>query len=468
MSLFRFSFGIESEISRKSLLYNVNWFISLRWLAVISIFTITFFARRLFGIELDEKTFYLIGLLVLFYNVFIFLWFRYNQRRCRGDLCVQNALLSSHIQIMLDMIALGFLIHFSGGVESPFLYVFIFHPIFASVILSTPVAFFYALLSVAIAGILAMGEHLRIIDHHHLGGFLPSENIDSFLFSLGSFAAFTVIQFTAVIITSLIMKDLRRKQSEIENIKKELEEKNEKLKKKDEMRLLFLASATHDLKSPLNTITSYIQSMLDGYMGNVSEEQKKILTRILSRIGGLRQLISDVLELGEFEMGEEKEIRRERFDIIKLLSESIGEFRPQAAQRGIGISFERDTESCFVLADPHKIDEVIHNYISNAIKYNRENGLVTVKAQLLSDRIRISVSDTGIGIKEEEMSRLFTDFYRSSEVKKMGVEGTGLGLGIVKRIIGRYGGTVGAESVYQKGSTFFFELPIDKSEESRA
>ncbi|MCX7959497.1 MAG: HAMP domain-containing histidine kinase, partial [Deltaproteobacteria bacterium] len=422
----------------------------------------------LLGVEEEQKIFFITGLVVLCYNIVIFLWFRYNQRICRGDLCIHNAILSSHIQIMLDMIALGFLIHFSGGIESPFLFVFIFHPIFASVILTTPVAFFYSLLSVAIAGILSIGEYLKIIDHHHLKGFLPSENIDSFLFSLGYFAAFTVIQFTAVIITSLIMKDLRKKQAEIEKIKKELEEKNERLRKKDEMRLLFLASATHDLKSPLNTITSYIQSILDGFFGSVSEEQKKILNRILSRITGLRQLISDVLELGEFEMGEEKEIKREQFDIIRLLKESIQEFIPSATSRGITIRFESETEHCIVNADPLKIDEVIHNYISNAIKYNRENGVVTVSASVGSDRIRISVTDTGIGIREEELPRLFTDFFRSVEVKKSAIEGTGLGLGIVKRIIERYGGKVGAESRYQEGSTFFFELPLEKSEQMRA
>lgn len=461
MSLFRFKFDVESEIARKSLLYNVNWFISLRWLAVVFIFTTTFIAKNLFGVEIEDKIIYIIGLIVLLYNIIIFLWFKYSQRKCVGELCIQNALISSHFQIMLDMIALGFLIHFSGGIESPFLYVFIFHPIFASVILSTPVSFFYALFSVAIVGILSMGEHLKTIDHHHLGGFLPSENVDSFLFSLGSFIAFAVIQFTAVIITSSIMKDLRKKQVAIENIKKELEEKNEKLKKKDEMRLLFLASATHDLKSPLNTITSYIQSMLDGFMGSLTEDQKKILKRILSRINGLRQLISDVLELGEFEMAEEKEIKVEPFDIIRLISETIEEFKTQAAEKKITITFEKEVESCTILADPLKIDEVIHNYISNAIKYNKEGGSVVIKAQIILDRVRVSVTDTGIGIREEEIPRLFTDFFRSSEVKKSGIEGTGLGLGIVKRIIERYGGSVGAESRYQQGSTFFFELPIN-------
>ncbi|MCX7943947.1 MAG: HAMP domain-containing histidine kinase [Deltaproteobacteria bacterium] len=459
MSLFRFKFDLESEISRKSLLYNVNWFISLRWLAVISIFLLTFLAKNLFKIALEYKVFYVIGFVVLSYNVVLYFWFKYSQRVCKGELCVHYALISAHIQIVLDIISLGFLIHFSGGVESPFLYVFIFHPIFATVILTTPSAFFYALLSIAVVGIIAVGESLGFLEHHHLEGFFKAENIDSLLFSLGTFLAFILIQFTAVVITSVIMSELRKKQMDIENIKGELEVKNEKLRKKDEMRLLFLASATHDLKSPLNTITSYVQSLLEGYMGDISEEQKKILGRILVRINGLRQLISDVLELGEFEMGEEKDIRKECFDIVKLLEQSVQEFIPQASQKGITISFEKHPESCIVCADPVKIDEVIHNYLSNAIKYNKENGSVVIKVEIISDFVRVSVSDTGIGIREEEIPKLFTDFFRSQDVKKSGIEGTGLGLGIVKRIIERYNGRVGVESVYKKGSTFFFELP---------
>lgn len=467
MNLFRFNLDFESEISKKAMLYNANLFIHMRWIAVLAIFSITFIAKKIFSIGVEYRVFYLIGFIVFLYNIVILAWFKFIQSKCKEDLCVKNALVSSHIQIMLDMIALGLLIHFSGGIESPFFYILIFHPIFASIILTTRIAFFYALISIAIAGILSMGEHLKIIDHHHIKGFLPNDNVSSFLFSFGSFAAFTVIQITVVIITSSIIKDLRKKQNHIEKIKKELEEKNKTLKKKDEMRLLFLASATHDLKSPLNTITSYIQTMLDGYVGNIPTDQKNILKRILNRIIGLRQMISDVLALGEIEMDEGKEIKRERFDIIKLLIESIQEFQPQASERGIKINFIKDTDSFFILADPQKIDEAIHNYLSNAIKYNKENGTITISAQTEGDNIRISVKDTGIGIKEEEIPRLFTDFFRSADVKKNKIEGTGLGLGITKRIIERYGGSVGVESKYQEGSTFFFVLPGDNSEQNR-
>jgi signal transduction histidine kinase len=264
------------------------------------------------------------------------------------------------------------------------------------------------------------------------------------------------------------MRDFRKNQADLERIRAELEEKNKKLKQKDEMRLLFLASATHDLKSPLNTITSYIQSMVDGYMGNITDEQRRVLQRILNRINGLRQLISDILILGEFESGEEKEVKSERFDIIQLLRESVEEFRPLASERGISLRFESYVERAYVKADPLKIDEVIHNYISNAIKYNRDNGSVMVRAELKGGFVEVSVADTGIGLKEEDLKRLFTDFFRASEVKKNKIEGTGLGLAIVKRIIERYGGYVWAESRYNEGSTFYFKLPVDSSEEGGA
>ncbi len=468
MSFVKKIFEQDSEISRISLLYNVNWFISLRWLAAISIILITFFATKIFSLGLQQNKIYLIGVLIFAYNILIYLWFKASQIKYNGAKCLQFARISAHIQIIFDMIALGFLTHFSGGIESPFLFVFIFHPIFASIIISSIEAYIYTVFSILFVGAISIFEHIGLLSHFHIDGFLPFENINSFTFSIGSLFAFSVIQITSVIITSLLMRDLRKKQNELERIKVELEKKNEKLKKKDEMRLLFLASATHDLKSPLNTITSYIQSMVDGYMGEVGEDQKKVLQRILVRINGLRQLISDVLKLGEIEMEEDAGKRVKKFDIITLLAESVEEFKSVAMEKNIKIIFEPHLKEAIVVADPIKIDEVIHNYISNAIKYNRENGTVKITTEKLNGNIKILVSDTGYGIKDEEIPRLFSDFFRSSDIKKMKLEGTGLGLGIVKRIIEKYGGSVGVSSKYGEGSTFYFVLPLSTSEEMTA
>ena len=453
----------RTEFAKRSLLYNVNWFLSLRWVAALTIFIMTFVATNLFGIRLNYIPIYVIGFIVILYNLLLYIWFRLSQLSCKGERCVHYAMISAHMQIILDLIALAFLIHLSGGIESPFLFVFIFHPIFASIIISDISAYLYSAFSITLVICIALLEAGGILNHYHI---FSSENLYSTLYITATITSFVLIQVVSVVITSLIMKDFRKNQAELERVEKELEQKNERLKQKDEMRLLFLASATHDLKSPLNTITSYVQSMIDGYMGSISDEQRKVLQRILNRINGLRQLISDVLILGEFESGDEREARYERFDIVQLLRESIEEFKPLATERGITLTFESTAERVYVKADPSKIDEVIHNYISNAIKYNRNNGTVTVKAALRDKFVEISVADTGIGIREEDLQRLFTDFFRASDVKKNKIEGTGLGLGIVKRIAERFGGRVWAESRYNEGSTFYFTLPIDSSEES--
>jgi|GEM_PF-2066144 len=458
----------RSEFAKKSLLYNVNWFISLRWVAALTIFLMTFAATNIFGVRLNYIPIYIVGFVVILYNMLLFIWFKLSQLNCKGDSCVRYAMISAHLQIILDITALTFLIHLSGGIESPFLFVFIFHPIFASIIISDVSAYLYSVFSIAAVIIMTLLERGGVLSHYHISEIFVSENISSSLYIVSSITSFVLIQVVSVIITSLIMRDFRKKQADLERIRAELEEKNKKLKQKDEMRLLFLASATHDLKSPLNTITSYIQSMVDGYMGNITDEQRRVLQRILNRINGLRQLISDILILGEFESGEEKEVKSERFDIIQLLRESVEEFRPLASERGISLRFESYVERAYVKADPLKIDEVIHNYISNAIKYNRDNGSVMVRAELKGGFVEVSVADTGIGLKEEDLKRLFTDFFRASEVKKNKIEGTGLGLAIVKRIIERYGGYVWAESRYNEGSTFYFKLPVDSSEEGGA
>jgi signal transduction histidine kinase len=454
-----FGHRVESAISNRALTQQVRWFMTMRFLAFVLIAATITFAKQALRIPLRYDLLYTAAVCVLAYNCLLFGWFERMRHRCRDEWCVRHARRTAHAQIVLDLASLAAMIHLSGGLESPPLFIFIFHPIFAAILLSRAHAYLYGLLALLVLGAVGVGEHAGALAHHHLEGFLAAEPFRSPTYTWGVLGVFAILQVLGIFITSSLASELRHNQVEVEVLGDDLLRKNAKLEKKDEMRLLLLANTTHDLKSPLNTIDSLIQSLLDGYLGELNAQQVERLGKVLARISGLRALISDILELSAIEV-EEAPDKVVRIDLVKLATETVEDMRPSVEQSGLTIALEADLKEAPVRASLEHLGSVLHNYISNAVKYNRKGGSIRVRIGASDEIATCAVKDTGIGIEQEDLPRLFSDFFRTLEAKKSGQEGTGLGLGIVKRILERYGGTVGVESRFGEGSTFLLSLPL--------
>lgn len=224
----------------------------------------------------------------------------------------------------------------------------------------------------------------------------------------------------------------------------------------------FISMVTHELKSPIAAIINYINviqtGMFDTKLGKVHE----ILERCKIRGEALLELIRDLLYINKREAGKiEKSI--ERLDLHDVIYSQLEFYRGQAEARKITLNFLGDEGPFHVNADRSDLDRIFMNLISNGIKYNRDGGTLDIEIESVPGTVVVKVSDTGIGMKPEELQNLFQEFYRVRNKKTSGISGTGLGLATVKRVLSEYNGRIEVESEPEKGSTFTVSLPAFES-----
>lgn len=225
---------------------------------------------------------------------------------------------------------------------------------------------------------------------------------------------------------------------------------------KRQVRFQFVSVLTHELKAPLAAVEGYLRIVRDQAVGDDPVAYERMLDRSLARLEGMRKLILDLLDLTAIESGQrDREV--EDLDLQKVAGESVENFVPQAEERGIAIHLETDEPIPFK-ADRKEMEIVFNNLISNAIKYNEDNGNVWIAVKAEDDRRIIQVRDDGIGMTEEEKSRLFEDFVRIKNDKTRKTIGSGLGLSTVRKIARIYNGRADVESMPDRGSTFTVTL----------
>jgi two-component system, sensor histidine kinase and response regulator len=224
-----------------------------------------------------------------------------------------------------------------------------------------------------------------------------------------------------------------------------------------QIRFQFLSVLSHELKSPINAIEGYLNIMRDKQAGNDIDNYKVMVDRSLERIKGMRTLILDMLDLTRIESG--KKVRNiQNIDVCSVAQLAIDTVEPMAIQKNIKIN-KNFPESAYYQADNNEIEIIFNNLISNAIKYNNENGHIEISIIQLPDLLTIVVEDNGIGMSKEDTSLLFEDFMRIKNEKTKNITGSGLGLSITKKIIDLYQGDISVESEPGKGSKFIVTLP---------
>ena len=252
--------------------------------------------------------------------------------------------------------------------------------------------------------------------------------------------------------------------SSIENITKKIFLKKMTAKLKDsgkEIRFQFLSVLSHELKSPLNAIEGYLKIARDHQLGEKMDDYNIIFDRSLERVHGMRTLILDLLDITKVESGKSQRVIVE-MDLMEEARTAIEAIQPYSIQREIRINLH-GPEKLMIKADKNEIDIMFNNLISNAIKYNKDKGSVDIYFEETDGIIRMKVSDTGIGMTETEMAKLFQDFVRIKNEKTKNITGSGLGLSIVKKLTESYGGTIEVTSFPDKGSTFIVSLPKEMS-----
>lgn len=240
----------------------------------------------------------------------------------------------------------------------------------------------------------------------------------------------------------------------------ELEAANAKLKQMDRLKSQFLAHVSHELRTPLTSIVGFTDNMLEGLVGSLNLKQEQYLSRIKANGTRLARMITDLLDLSRVEAGK-MAISFDHVSLPALATDVIEQLRPLASAKHIRLEWQIPPTDITVWADADRVSQILTNLLDNAIKYTRNNGMVSVDISVRESRIAlVSVSDTGQGIPNDALPKLFDPFFRVSQQERAHTKGLGLGLAIVKELVDLHGGTISVESEEGTGTRFQFTLPL--------
>jgi signal transduction histidine kinase len=224
-----------------------------------------------------------------------------------------------------------------------------------------------------------------------------------------------------------------------------------------EMRQDFVANVSHELKTPLTSISAYVETLLDGA---AADEGVRVpfLQKIQANTTRLSKLVSDILNLSRLESGTGDELRQQ-LDLNDVVSACVNKQREAADTKGVSLTMHRAAEPVIGLVNEEDMTEAVDNLIVNAVSYTPTGGSIDVTVRRFDAGLQIEVKDTGCGIPKDALQRVFERFYRVDKARSRAMGGTGLGLAIVKHVAIKHGGKVDAESEEGKGSAFRITLP---------
>jgi signal transduction histidine kinase/CRP-like cAMP-binding protein len=457
--------ALELTPEESTAIRRIQYGINFRWIAVVGVVLITVAANLVLGITFPMLPVFIIAAMIALYNL---MFWRYTERLESQESSDVIAKVRRYVwvQSAADLLATTAIIHFAGGVENPLSLYYVFHVILASIILPYTLAYLLATLAVGLFSTLVMLEYFQIVPHVHLEGLVPPDLYLHAPYVLAVVFAFGTTLYISTYLTTAIAGELRKRQRETVALRdrllleaEELQKINEELVRLDRLKTYFLAMASHDLKTPLAAVQSYLQVMLGGFVGELSSEHRHMLERSSSRIQELFDLINRFLDLAQIEKGKVVE-EMEMIAMQDVLSSCVEEIEVLASEKSQELKAQIPPDLPMIYGSAHHLKQVVTNLLSNGVKFTPEEGTITLCARELNDDIEVAVMDTGIGIAPEDLPHLFEQFYRGKGGAT--AKGTGLGLSIVRRIVEAHQGEIWAESPYdgvESGAKFVFTLP---------
>lgn len=269
---------------------------------------------------------------------------------------------------------------------------------------------------------------------------------------------FFISIFLGILLIRSVKKEVNQREK-IESLAADLETANSHLKELDQQKSEFVSLASHQLRGPLTAIKGYASMLLDDDFGPIEGPVRDAVDKMYQSTQDLVVVVGDYLDVSRIEQGRMKYDFSD-FDMKELIATTITELKPNIERAKLAISFDYDAGATFMVhADQGKIRQVIGNLLDNSIKYTPKGSIHVWLQKTPENKILISISDTGVGIRPEILPRLFEKFTRAPDASKTNILGTGLGLYVAKKMIEAHEGRVWAESPGEdKGSTFFIEL----------
>ncbi|MEK6794265.1 MAG: HAMP domain-containing sensor histidine kinase [Spirochaetota bacterium] len=423
----------------------VAWAVTMRWLAAAGL-AAGAFAVGAFGVTIEKTPILMTAVCIAVYNTGYAVFVAGLRRR--KVTAAPRSLANS--QVILDLICITVVLHFTGGAENPFMFYYIFHVVISGIILPAR----YSALMTLFASVLFLSmvwlEYAGAIAHHAVLNFLPAPLYSNTLFVICVSFVFVSLMFIALYMVTNIAGRLAERERRIADA-------NRQLKEKDRVKSEYVLRVSHDIKGHIAAIQSCIHPVQAGITGPLTDDQKNLLDRAETRTEHLLAFVKSLLNLTIARLKEGTD--NERFDIARTVSGAIELALPTAKNNDIAIDSDLAHDCPALVGSSAEIQAAFLELISNAIKYTRAGGTVRVTITCGQDAVIATVSDDGVGIPAGELPMIFNEFYRSSRTAA-DVSGTGLGLAMTKHVIEKHGGVIHASSVEGRGTVFSIELPV--------
>jgi signal transduction histidine kinase len=429
--------GIQEDLGQR-----IRWFITLRWLAAGGLAVAITTAGPLLKLPLPLLPLYLGNLLLLAYNALCQLASARLRARMGSPGWLLRAQRLASAQIYLDLSLLTYLVYFSGGLENPFVFYYIFHMILSGILLRNRSAYLHATFAVLVLGGVAAAEIFGLIPEHPLPGMLPEPAI----IQLGRLLAIASALYIAVYFTTTIVNRLRLREQELEE--------------QDRLKSRYVMTVSHDIQAGLSAIEGLLQAVLLGFTEAVGTKTFELLARASERAQSLLHFVRDLLDLSR--MRAEAQVQKERVLLAELIQAESEVYTAPMADKNLKFAFENTAGQPELEGNRTALSQLFRNLIGNAVRYTPKGGSIRISLapSLAGEAVEVTVEDTGIGIPSEHMDTLFRDFFRAPNAKTVSESGTGLGLSIVKQAVDMHCGKIRVESELGKGSRFIVTLPL--------
>lgn len=428
-----------------------KWFIRIRWIAISVLVASTLVVRYILDISIHEISILIIAGVLLALNVLHRITLQRIRRENDGN-TVQKIKRDIHFQIISDLILLTLILHYSGGVENPLMLFYFFHLIIASSIFSTVQSYLYALFTLVLAASLAVLECYGIIPHYPLEGFNDHSLYQSPMYVFGSGFVFACTSVMLVFLSHMIIS--RSIKSEETYIRTNIE-----LENKDKLKNEYVLRVTHDIKGHVAAILSCIEVLRSKSSGPLTAVQDEFVNRAYDRTEVLSAFVKNLLNLTRKRLQHDNET--EEFSLRELISKVVASVRILAADKSLDLNVYIDRSVSMYTGNPYTIEELYSNLLLNAVKYTPPGGHIEVSVKNRIGYIITEISDSGIGIPEDEISKVFDEFYRASNVPRDIKHGSGLGLSIARQIVERHNGRIWVTSEPGVWTKFSFTLSKD-------
>ncbi|NMG11203.1 hybrid sensor histidine kinase/response regulator [Brasilonema sp. UFV-L1] len=251
---------------------------------------------------------------------------------------------------------------------------------------------------------------------------------------------------------------LIRKNQELEAQQQHIELQNLRLIEASRLKSQFLATISHELRTPMNAIIGFSQLLLRPRCGELTHQQRDMVERILNNAKHLLMLLNEVLDFSKLEAGR-LDLKPQIFDLSKVVNDTVQEMRSLAEEKNLSLFLQMDLQNPVMFNDPMRIRQILTNLLSNAVKFTESGGIGVELKELSENQVGITVLDTGIGIPSTDLQKIFEAFRQVDQSITRKYSGTGLGLPIIKALVQIMGGNISVESQLGEGSVFRIQLP---------